>query len=92
MVDIEITPLRQFQCAPTTYVNSINNCIHHKRFFFHKLLQLLFMFHSNEYVEMNKFLCSLASTRMTIIDSKFYIIYTDSLVLNWWLPGCKRIV
>ena len=31
----------------------------------------------NEQVEMNKFLCSLACTWMTIIDSQFYII--DSL-------------
>ena len=44
---------------------------------------------------MNKFLCSLACTWMTIIDRQFYII--DSLsemfhwneMLNWWLPGCK---
>ena len=42
---------------------------------------------------MNKFLCSLACTWMTIIDRQFYII--DSLsemflwneMLNWWLPG-----
>ena len=34
----------------------------------------------NEHVEMNKFLCSLACTWMTIIDSQFYII--DSLSLD----------
>ena len=49
------------------------------------------MFQCGEQVEMNKFLCSLACTCMTIIDSQFYII--DSLhwneMLNWWLPGCK---
>ena len=43
--------------------------------------QLLFMlFQFNEHVEMNRFLCSLACTRMTIIDSQFYII--DSLSLD----------
>ena len=44
---------------------------------------------------MNKILCSLACTWMTIIDSQFYII--DSLsemfhwneMLSWWLPGCN---
>ena len=35
------------------------------------------IFQCNEHVEMNKFLCSLACTWMTIIDSQFYII--DSL-------------
>ena len=35
------------------------------------------MFQCNKHVEMNKFLCSLACTWMTIIDSQFYII--DSL-------------
>ena len=38
------------------------------------------MFQCNEHVEMNKFLCSLAGTWMTIIDSQFYII--DSLSLD----------
>ena len=32
------------------------------------------MFQCNENVEMNKFLCSLACTWMTIIESQFYII------------------
>ena len=54
-------------------------------FFYHKTgfsqtTQLLFMFQCNEHVEMNKFLCSLACTWMTIIDSQFYII--DSLSLD----------
>ena len=44
---------------------------------FSQTSQLLFMFQCNEHVEMNKFLCSLACTWMTIIDSQFYII--DSL-------------
>ena len=42
-----------------------------------KQVLLLFMFQCNEHVEMNKFLCSLACTWMTIIDSQFDI--TDSL-------------
>ena len=37
------------------------------------------MFQCNEYVEMNKILCSLACTRMTIIDHQFYIIDSQSL-------------
>ena len=44
---------------------------------FSQTSQLLFMFQCNEHVEMNKFLCSLACTWMTIIDSQFNII--DSL-------------
>ena len=49
------------------------------------------MFQCNEHVEINKFLCSLACTWMTIIDSQFYIIDSLSLdeMLTWWLPGCK---
>ena len=39
-----------------------------------------FMFQCNENVEMNKFLCSLACTWMTIIDSQLYI--TESLSLD----------
>ena len=46
---------------------------------FHKLLNYFFMFQCNEYVEMNKFLCNLACTWMTIIDSQFYIIDSSSL-------------
>ena len=46
---------------------------------FHKLLNSFLCF-SAEHVEMNKFLCSLACTWMTIIDSQFYII--DSLSLD----------
>ena len=47
---------------------------------FLQTFQLLFMFQCNEHVEMNKFMCSLACTWMTIIDSQFYII--DSLSLD----------
>ena len=49
---------------------------------FSQTSQLLFMFQCqcNEHVEMNNFLCSLACTWMTIIDSRFYII--DSLSLD----------
>ena len=45
----------------------------HKTGFSHTS-QLLFMFQCNGHVEMNKFLCSLACTWMTIIDSQFYVI------------------
>ena len=38
------------------------------------------MFQCNEYIEMNKFLCSLACTSMTIIDSQFYTV--DNLSLD----------
>ena len=52
------------------------------------------MFQCNKPAEMNKILCSLACTWMTIIDSHFHII--DSLhnmfhwneMLTWWLPSC----
>ena len=71
--------MRQFQCVPTTYVHSINKCFHHKTGF-SQTSQLLFMFQCNKHVEMNKFLCSLACTWMTIIDSQFYII--DSLSID----------
>ena len=52
---------------------------HHKTGF-SQTSQLLFIFQCNELVEMNKFLCSLACTWMTIINSQFYII--DSLSLD----------
>ena len=47
---------------------------------FSQTSQLPFLFQCDEHVEMNKFLCSLACTWMTIIDSRFYI--TDSLTLD----------
>ena len=47
---------------------------------FSQTSQLLVMFQCNEHVEMNKLLCSLAFTWMTIVDSQFYII--DSLSLD----------
>ena len=53
---------------------------HHKTGF-SQTFQQLFMFQCNEHVEMNKFLCSLACTWMSIIDSQFYII--DSLSLDF---------
>ena len=56
--------------------------------------QLLFMFHCNEHVEMNKFLCSLACTWMTIIDSQFYIfdiLALDVSLVGRWLPGCMAV-
>ena len=45
-----------------------------------KTPQLLFMFQCNKHVEMNKFLCSLACTWITIINRQFHII--DSLSLD----------
>ena len=55
------------------HAHSINECFHHKTGC-SKKSPLLFMFQCNEHVEMNKFLCSLACTWMTIIDSQLYII------------------
>ena len=48
------------------------------------------MFRCNEYVEMNKFLRSLACIWMTIIDSQFYII--DSLSLDVSLEWNANLV
>ena len=48
------------------------------------------MYQCDEHVEMNKFLCSLACTWMTIIDSKFYII--DSFSLNVSLERNANLV
>ena len=48
------------------------------------------MFQCNENVEMNKFLCSLACTWMTIIDKQFYIINTLSLDVS--LEGNANLV
>ena len=74
--------MRQFQCAPTTYVHSINDCFHHKTGF-SQTSQLSFLFQCTEHVEMNKFLCSLACTWMTIIDSQLYIIDSLSEMFLW---------
>ena len=38
---------------------------------FHKFLNTVLMFRCNERIEMNKLLCSLACTLITIIDSNF---------------------
>ena len=46
---------------------------HHKTGF-SQTSQLLFMFQCNEHVEMNKFLCSLAFTWMTIKDISFILL------------------
>ena len=65
-----------------------NICPFNKRVFFiinrfSQTSQLLFMFQCNEHiVEMNKFLCSLACTWMTKIDSQFYITCIDSFSLD----------
>ena len=69
-------PQRKLQCAPTTYVHSINECLHKKQVF------LLFMVQCIEHVEMNKVFeySSSACTWMTLIDSQFYV--TGSLYLD----------
>ena len=59
------------QCAPTTYLNSINDP-------FHKFLNYFQCFDQcYEHVEMHKLLCSLDCTLITVIDVQFYVI--DSL-------------
>ena len=64
LVHIGNASKRQFQCAPTTYVHSVNESgFHHKT----HISQRLFMVQCNEHIEMNKFWCSLACTWMTII-------------------------
>ena len=60
----------------------MQSVFHHKTEFL-QTFQLLFMFQCNEHVEMNKFLCSLACTWMTIIDNQFFII--DSVSLDVYL-------
>ena len=57
---------------------------------FSQTSQLLSMFQCNEHVEMNMFLCSLACTWITIIDSQFYII--DSLSLDVSLEWNANLV
>ena len=47
---------------------------------FHKFLSYFFMFQCNEHVEINKLLCSLASTWITTLHIQFYIF--DSLSLD----------
>ena len=46
LVHIGIASYRQFQCAPTTYVLSMNECFTINAF--SQTSQLLFMFHCNE--------------------------------------------
>ena len=53
LVHIGIASMRQLQCAPTAYVNSLNQCFNHN--FFHKLLNYFLMFQCNEHVGMKKF-------------------------------------
>ena len=82
LVHIGMASLRQFQCAPTPHVNSINEFFHHK--LFSHISQLLFecFDQCNGHVERIKLhvLCSLACTWITIIVSQLYII--DSLSLD----------
>ena len=56
-----------------------NVCFFNIKQVFSQTSQLLFMFQCNEHVKMNKFLCNLACTWMTKIDSLFYIIDSISL-------------
>ena len=56
--------------------------VFHHKLFYHKFLKYFFMCPCNEHVEMNKFLCQLACTWMTIIDSQFYIIDSKSLEVS----------
>ena len=67
-------PQWEFQCAPTTYVHSINECFHHKTGF-SQTSQLYFMFQCYEQVEMNKFLYGLEYTWMAIIDAKLVVAW-----------------
>ena len=62
---------------------------HHKTVFL-QTSKLLLMFQCNAHVDMNKFLCSLACTWMTIIDSQFYII--DRLSLDVSLALIANLV
>ena len=78
LVHIGIAIVRQFQFITTAYVNSINECFFTINFF-PQTSQLYFLFQYNEHVEMNKFMCSLACTLMTILDCQFYIIGSLSL-------------
>ena len=50
----------------------ILECFHHKTVC-SQTSQLHFMLQCNEHVEINKSLCSLACTLMTILESQFYI-------------------
>ena len=79
LVHIGIASLRQFQCAPTTYVNAIHRFLFTINFF-HKFLNYFLMLQCNEHMGMNKLLCSLVCTWITIIDSQLYII--DSLSVD----------
>ena len=65
------------------------SAFHHKTGF-SQTFQLLFMFKCNAHVEINRFLCSLACTWMTIIDNQFYII--DSLSLDVSLERNANLV
>ena len=60
--------------------NNQQMSVFHRETGFSQISQLSFVFECNEHVEMNKFLCNLACTWMTIIDSQLYSI--DSLSLD----------
>ena len=64
-----------FEAIPMcTYIICQFNKLVFFTIFFSQTSQQHFMFQSNEHVEINKFLCSLSCTWMTIINSQFYII------------------
>ena len=68
--------MRQFQCVPTLYVFSINECFSIS--LFKTNYQPLYFIQRNEHVEMNNILCCLSCTWMAIIDCLFYA--SDSLL------------
>ena len=65
----------------TYNICQFNKCVFcNINFFFTNFSTTFFkMFQCNEHVDMNTFLCSLACTWMTIIESQFYIIDIKSL-------------
>ena len=93
LVHIGIASMRQFQCVPTAYVNSINEFFAPDFFFTTFSNKHFLMFQCNEPIEMNKFLCSLVCTWMTIhvIDSQFYII-DSSISLDVSLEWNAKLV
>ena len=60
----------------TYNICQFNKLVFFTIFFFHKLLNYFLIFQCNEHVGMNKLLCSLACTWITIIDSQIYIVWT----------------
>ena len=66
----------------TYSISQFNKCVFFIINFFSTNFSIfVLMFQCNEHAEMNKFLCSLACTWMTIIGSQFFFII-DSLSLD----------